>query len=562
MGVVMIFSGFIGNCLLLLVIFKQFKRQQSVHILFVANLSLADLVTLGYWFTFFVLDLILNRHPVVNNAHCVFNGVFVTAMYSVSIAFLVSISLNRYLHVCHSHLYSRVFTLPRTVAWSLLIWLGSFFMALLPVMDNIEHTNYRYNPVTRFCSYNRARVNYMKVLTLVYAIFPMMFVAYCNFAIFRYWRRGRLRTSRPCPLVERVAAKRQKRVARLRAAVKRDKVVCTATRTITQRNEEPVEPTTSVVLSRPAAKATIEILNNRDLNPEDAKSMESVESQCQNSDEAECTVFDTDPDAIVHVADGKVRAVDDEVSDHSLSSGSVDVNSEDLFNGCQENQESENNEAVDSLRRQPDATAKQSSVVAGDIENTSQQPSKCSETVKKGAKPSSILKSPTPTIHVISGSPPMRPKRTPAKQADKIPRTANQTAKKRAKRTKAREVAFVRSLFVIFLLAVVTFITYGAMIVLASYVRLPPEVVILGNFFLYFNNSVNWIVYGVMNPAFRQGYVLYARKILTAFCFWRKARGEVMQLNVSLCSLVRPTGQGSNVTTSDLSPSTTSQTSH
>ncbi|KAK7087604.1 hypothetical protein V1264_021633 [Littorina saxatilis] len=556
MGVVMVLSGFIGNCLLLLVIFKQFKRHQSVHILFVANLSLADLVTMGYWFTFFVLDLILNRQPVVNYAHCVFNGVLVAAMYLASVSFLVSISLNRYLHVCHFHLYSRVFTLPRTVAWCLLVWLGSFFIAFLPVVDNMENTNYRYNPVTRFCSYNRARVNYTKIIALVYAIFPMLFVAYCNFAIFRYWKRGRLRTSQRNPLVERMAAKRQKLVARVRGAVKRDKGVCSAAETITERNEEPVEPTTSEVLG-PDAQGTVEIVNNRDLNPEDGKSVESVyPSQCQNSDEAECTVSDTDPDAIVYVADGKVR-VDDENSDHSLSSGPVDANSEDLVNGCEENLESEDNEVVACPGRQFDAVETQSSVAVDDIENTSQQPPKCPEAAKKGATPSL----PTPTIHIISGPPPMRRKRTPAKQAEKIPRTAKQDAKERAKGTKSREVAFVRSLFVVFLLAVVTFIPYGAMTVLGTLVSLSSELVILGNLFLFFNNSVNWIVYGVMSPAFRQGYVHCSRKILTACCSWNKACREVMKLNVSLSSLVRPTAQGSNVTTSDISPSTTSQTS-
>nr|KAG5702859.1 hypothetical protein BaRGS_001941 [Batillaria attramentaria] len=35
----------------------------------------------------------------------------------VSILSLTSISLNRYLHVCHHHLYSRIFSLPGILVW-------------------------------------------------------------------------------------------------------------------------------------------------------------------------------------------------------------------------------------------------------------------------------------------------------------------------------------------------------------------------------------------------------------------------------------------------------------
>nr|KAG5701977.1 hypothetical protein BaRGS_034559 [Batillaria attramentaria] len=47
---------------------------RSFHYLFIANLAMADLLCLGYWMTFLVLDLILGRHPVANEVHCAFNG--------------------------------------------------------------------------------------------------------------------------------------------------------------------------------------------------------------------------------------------------------------------------------------------------------------------------------------------------------------------------------------------------------------------------------------------------------------------------------------------------------
>ena len=83
-GSVMILSGFFGNWLLIAVVFKQYQRKPCAHSLFIVNLALADMLTLAYWFTFFVLDLILGYHPIVDSAHCVVNGVIIATLCVVS----------------------------------------------------------------------------------------------------------------------------------------------------------------------------------------------------------------------------------------------------------------------------------------------------------------------------------------------------------------------------------------------------------------------------------------------------------------------------------------------
>jgi hypothetical protein len=84
-GCGMVCSGVCGNLLLLSVIFKQIRRKRSVHHLFIGNLALADLVTLGYWFPFFVLDLLLGHHPVASDAHCTVNGLIVAITFLVNL---------------------------------------------------------------------------------------------------------------------------------------------------------------------------------------------------------------------------------------------------------------------------------------------------------------------------------------------------------------------------------------------------------------------------------------------------------------------------------------------
>lgn len=84
-GSLEVFSGVFGNCLLLMALLKRASlRLSNVHNLLVANLALADLLILGYWMTFFVLDLLLGYHPVAGDVHCAFNGCLIVTLTAVS----------------------------------------------------------------------------------------------------------------------------------------------------------------------------------------------------------------------------------------------------------------------------------------------------------------------------------------------------------------------------------------------------------------------------------------------------------------------------------------------
>ena len=129
---------------------------------------------------------------------------------------------------------------------------------------------------------------------------------------------------------------------------------------------------------------------------------------------------------------------------------------------------------------------------------------------------------------------------------------------KRQKKKRAREVAFVRSLFVVFILMFISFIPYSVIVIASSSVEdVPPEVIILGDLLLFFNNSVNWIVYGAMNPAFRKGYVKYVRQVVLTCCRLGRQRAQ-RYLNASLSSIMTASSQKIN-TDNDPELSFTSQ---
>ncbi|KAK7488848.1 hypothetical protein BaRGS_00019983, partial [Batillaria attramentaria] len=75
-GSVEIISGVVGNYLLLSALYRgHASGKSSFHNLFIANLAIADILSLGYCLNLLVFDLIVKTHPVLNDANCVANGV-------------------------------------------------------------------------------------------------------------------------------------------------------------------------------------------------------------------------------------------------------------------------------------------------------------------------------------------------------------------------------------------------------------------------------------------------------------------------------------------------------
>ena len=85
-GSIVILCGVAGNLLLFSALFRRFRQKVHVVDLFIGNFALADTILVGYWLPFMVLDFILGVHPVVNQAHCVVNGIFVFALSMVGSA--------------------------------------------------------------------------------------------------------------------------------------------------------------------------------------------------------------------------------------------------------------------------------------------------------------------------------------------------------------------------------------------------------------------------------------------------------------------------------------------
>ncbi|XP_076450334.1 uncharacterized protein LOC143286592 [Babylonia areolata] len=533
LGSLMIICGVTGNAFLISVIIQRFRRRRYVHNLFIGNLALADILTLGYWLTFFVLDLILGYNPVVNQTHCEVNGMMVGVLSVVSTLSLVSISVNRYLHVCHCHLYHRVFTLRRTVLLCLLTWVLGVLLTWPPLLGVRGAGSYHYNTLTHICSFNRDRLTYSKVVVLLFATLPMLLIGYCNFAIFRFWRRARLSLSvrfpAPAPASNvREDGKGEKPGVKFGRRMQAENGRC-------GENLETVSEEMCERSERYKKEENISESNEEEQEEEEETGKESsVHRFSRSEDAAETPGSAMDDSEQSGEEDTRIGETNEKGSGRAelpcrlqiieeertnVTTTTTTTTTEDKPKHVQLCPESAPSAMTHNVSKQCPKTSRQTSVPGVDQSST--------QDVGPTAAAAGSLSLSTSFLK------PSCCRRKKETKKNKFA-TALQTLQQQRRKKRAREVAFVRSLLVVFILMFLCFIPYGVSIVVSSFLHVPAEVLILGVMFLFANNSINWIVYGVMNSAFRHGYAVCARKLLAVCC--RVGQGSLPRFLVAAAS--------------------------
>jgi hypothetical protein len=185
-------SGIFGNVLILVTLVSQPSLRCHIYNIYIGNLAVADLLSVGYSLTFLLLDLCLGYHPVVNMQHCRLNG-FLTSWFLVtSISTMVLIGFNRYLAVCRPALYARLFTQAKSVILCVGVWVVAAAVACLPYYGLGSY--FTYSAASHVCSFNGTNAssigNVFCVLTLV---LPTALIGVFSFNIFRVWHSNRTR---------------------------------------------------------------------------------------------------------------------------------------------------------------------------------------------------------------------------------------------------------------------------------------------------------------------------------------------------------------------------------
>nr|KAG5701020.1 hypothetical protein BaRGS_022731 [Batillaria attramentaria] len=453
-------SGVIGNWLLLTVLLtRRSLAVRSFHNLFIANLALADLLSLGYWMTYFVLDLILKCHPVVNDAHC---------------------KLNAFIICTCTALYARFFTLHRIIFYTLMSWVLGALFAVPPLFG---FGSYNYNKVFHFCSYSRYDGHpYPKVIVMTFCIVPMCLVGYWNFAIFRYWKKASLDVKSRFPLIKR---RRKGGSIWMRVMLK--------SRT---RHAEPKSTNDTVSKGTGGVKSVIETKKKADR-----------ESTLTQSESGNCGSMSPKTRKYRRGGNGALQAKEDvseEMTDYKATT----------------------------VPRTKNRVNQEGGLLSRSLEQLQRKEQEIPQD------------HPQASVHDFSAT------------SSSVPSSALKRLRRRVQKERAREEAFLRSLFIVFLLMAVSFLPYAVVLALdASIGPLLPEVAIPSSLLLLFNCAANWIVYGVMNRSFRRGYVKRVKCVLGTCCK-RTCPGLLGEdLNVSMTSIMT----GSTARVDGGEPSVTAQ---
>ncbi|RNA44762.1 melatonin receptor type 1B-B-like [Brachionus plicatilis] len=119
-----IIFGFLGNMLTILAIIFN-KELNAPNYWIIVNLSIADLHISSLINSFNAIgvlageDFFLNRKPL-----CTIIGFLCLIFCGSSLLNIALLALNRYIKICHDHLYSKIFSKKKTMFLCILPWLG------------------------------------------------------------------------------------------------------------------------------------------------------------------------------------------------------------------------------------------------------------------------------------------------------------------------------------------------------------------------------------------------------------------------------------------------------
>ncbi|KAL8620211.1 hypothetical protein ACOMHN_028861 [Nucella lapillus] len=529
LGTLMILFGVTGSGLFITVIFRRFRRKRHVHDLFLASLTLADLLILGYWLSFMVWDLMAGYNPVANQSHCVVNAMIVCALSVVCVLSLLGISLNRYLHVCHSQLCQRFFTLPRTLGILATIWTVTMLLALPPALG-LERGFYHYSPHTHICSFSRQGISYAQVMAIFFLSASMVVIGACNFAIFRFWRKGKanLETWKDKGRVSRLFTRRRECVGNRKKA---QAFTDGTTEDVQCQNEKPH------VL--PACKEAA---------PRLWKGASDVRSPLQNthavSSVSQITMCHHDIENCPHTS----RCHRDIENLPHTSRCHHDIENlphtsrchRDIENLSQTLQRLDKQWSVDKLgcAEGPSSSSDEGCLtqVTEEGQGENERDKHCQDRpmsaeisgsgwiLSSGNKTKSTSEDSVAQVQANSSTATIGKNCSQQNQQKPVLTQDAHTVHQQKKKENSREVACVRSLFIVWLLTVTSFIPYVIIMIVSSVIPLPSEVLILGILLLFSNNSMNWIVYGVVNPSFRKAYRKCGQQLLGMCCQRKQGR--------------------------------------
>ncbi|XP_074642545.1 melatonin receptor type 1A-like [Tubulanus polymorphus] len=148
--VLFISVGIIGNLLIILAYILTKKLRTTTNA-FIFNVALSDLFVTGFGMAT-VLANILRGGNALPRELCLFTGWLIVTSCGVSLLSLCLIAFNRYIRICHSAKYNKIFRRNHTVFMILAVWFTAIGVVMLGIFSGA--CVYRYDPIQWVCTFN------------------------------------------------------------------------------------------------------------------------------------------------------------------------------------------------------------------------------------------------------------------------------------------------------------------------------------------------------------------------------------------------------------------------
>ena len=191
------FIGTIGNSLVIcaVLLYRKLRRVRNVLI---TNLAVADLIVTTMIIPLSIAGAIVKR-PFLDTIPCEIVAALTVTSCIASIYSIANIALERYIFMCHNHIYSCIYNKRKIPFIVMCIWLYAFLVDL-PNFEFVGWGDHGYTPETQSCTFNftaAIKSGYMWFLTIFAWIIALGKMCFCYLRLFLFVRRHSLgRTQR------------------------------------------------------------------------------------------------------------------------------------------------------------------------------------------------------------------------------------------------------------------------------------------------------------------------------------------------------------------------------
>lgn len=129
-GFVVLILGSCGNVLIVWTLLRT-KRLRIVQNIFVGVLAVLDFFITVYLLPFTLISLVKNDNPF-SDTTCAVNGAIGHLLFSCDLLLIMCIAVSRYVRICFSHLFDRIYTF-QNVLIICAVCFGYWFLTFVPV---------------------------------------------------------------------------------------------------------------------------------------------------------------------------------------------------------------------------------------------------------------------------------------------------------------------------------------------------------------------------------------------------------------------------------------------